>query len=58
MKNTYVVQFTKLDGIRYEYEFVTDNIDKAILEYCQNKEIKEHKIISEGAATTKRMLLG
>ena len=58
MKNTYTVQFTTLDGARYQYEFVTDDIDKAILEYCQNKQIKNHKILSEGSATPKKMLLG
>jgi len=58
MKKHYTVQFETLSGAKYEYEFVTENIQKSILEYSQNKEIKNHKILSENVTSPKKMLLG
>ena len=58
MKKHYTVQFETLEGVKYQYEFITENIHKAILDYCQNKQIKTHKILSEGTSTNKQMLLG
>ena len=58
MKKKYTVLFTTLEGTRYEYEFITENITKAIQDYCSNKQIKEHKIVDENTNSPKKMLFG
>lgn len=58
MKKKYTVLFTTLEGTRYEYEFITENITKAIQDYCSSKQIKEHKIIDENTNSPKKMLFG
>lgn len=54
----YTVEFTEIDGSVYEFEFITDNIEKTVEEYCRNKAIKDHKIMNEDVKAKKRMLFG
>lgn len=54
----YIVEFKQLDGTTYEFEFLTENIEKSIDEYCRNRKIVSHRILNEGVGTQKQMLFG
>ena len=58
MKKTYLVKFTEASGYSYEFEFLTENIEKSIREYCRNRHIISHRILNEGAGGKKQMLFG
>ena len=58
MKKTYVVKFTEASGDSYEFEFLTENIEKSIREYCRNRSIAEYKILNENTGNRKQMLFG
>jgi hypothetical protein len=58
MKKKYLVEFTEVNGTTYEFEFVTDNIEWSIEQYCRNRSIIEHRILNEGAGGKKQMLFG
>ena len=58
MKKTYLVEFIEASGTVYEFEFLTNNIEASIEQYCRNKHIVEHRIINEGAGDKKQMLFG
>ncbi len=58
MKKTYLVEFTEANGSTYEFEFLTDDIDSSIEQYCRNRHIVSHKVINEGAGGKKQMLFG
>ena len=58
MKKKYLVECTEVNGTTYEFEFVTDNIEWSIEQYCRNRSIIEHRILNEGAGGKKQMLFG
>jgi len=58
MKKKYLVEFTEASGASYEFEFVTDNIEWTIEQYCRNRSIVEHRILNEGTGGNKQMLFG
>ena len=58
MKKKYLVEFTEVNGTTYEFEFVTDNIEWSLEQYCRNRSIIEHRILNEGAGGKKQMLFG
>jgi len=55
---TYKVEFTHGDGKKETVELTTDRIDWSIQQWCRNRHIVEHKIISEGSSSDKQMLFG
>ena len=54
----YLVEFTYLDGTKEEVEFETDRISWTINQYCRNRMIKSHTILTEGSNNNKQMLFG
>lgn len=58
MKRKYLVEFTETSGSTFEFEFLTDNIERSIEEYTRNRKILSHRIINEGAGGKKQMLFG
>ena len=58
MKKKYIVEFTESNGSKYEFEFLTDDIEWSIEQYCRNRSIVEHRILNEGAGGRKQMLFG
>lgn len=58
MKKKYLVEFTESNGTTYEFEFVTDNIEWSIEQYCRNRSVINHRILNEGAGGRKQMLFG
>jgi len=58
MKKKYLVEFIHNDGSVEKVELVTDNIKWSIEQYCRNRYIINHKIISEGSDNSKQMLFG
>ena len=58
MKKKYTVKFIELDGKEYEFEFLTEDIEKAISEYCRNRPIQSHEILTEDTSNKKTMLFG
>ena len=54
----YLVEFTYLDGTKEEVEFETDRISWTINQYCRNRMIKSHTILTEGSNSSKQMLFG
>jgi hypothetical protein len=58
MKKAYIVEFKEANGNVYEFEFITNDIEKTIEEYIRNKHIISHRIINEGAGGKKQMLFG
>lgn len=58
MKKTYKVTFTEEGKGTYIFEFTTDNIQKAISEYCRNRAIVSYGILEEQTQASKQLLLG
>ena len=54
----YIVEFTEPGEKVYEFEFLTDNIEKSIEQYSRNRVILASRIINEGAGGKKQMLFG
>lgn len=54
----YIVEFTHANGQIEEVELTTDRIDWSIEQWCRNRHIVNHRIISEGSSNTKQMLFG
>lgn len=54
----YIVEFTHADGQIEEVELTTDRIDWSIEQWCRNRHIINHRIISEGSSNSKQMLFG
>jgi hypothetical protein len=54
----YVVEFIEPTGKTYEFEFLTDDIERSIEQYTRNRHIVGHTIISEGSGGKKQMLFG
>jgi len=58
MKKKYIVEFTHVSGEIEEVEFITDNIEWSIEQWCRNRSVMDHKIINEGNSNSKQMLFG
>lgn len=54
----YLVEFTETDNTTYVFEFITENIEKTILDYQKTKPVKEYKILTENNQPTKQLLFG
>jgi len=55
---TYLIEFTHLDGKVEEVELTTDRLEWSIDQWCRNRAIASHKVISEGSNNPKQMLFG
>ena len=55
---TYLVEFTHYGGTKEKVELTTDRIEWSIQQWCRNRHIVKHKILSEGSNNTKQMLFG
>lgn len=59
MKKSYKVKFTDTEKGEYVFEFLTEDIEKAILEYGRNKSIISYEILKEeDTIRPKSLLLG
>lgn len=58
MKKNYIVEFREANGNTYEFEFLTDDIERSIEQYTRNRHIVSHRILNEGAGGKKQMLFG
>lgn len=59
MKKSYKVKFTDMERGEYVFEFLTEDIEKAILEYGRNKSIISYEILKEeDRIHPKSLLLG
>jgi len=55
---TYLIEFTHANGNKEEVELTTDRLEWSIQQWCRNKHIVDHKVISEGSSNSKQMLFG
>lgn len=55
---TYLIEFTHADGTKEEVELTTDRLEWSIDQWCRNRAIVDHRVISEGANNSKQMLFG
>jgi len=54
----YIVEFTLVDGKVEEIELTTDRLDWSIQQWCRNRAVSSHKVISEGKNNSQQMLFG
>lgn len=54
----YLIEFTHADGKVEEVELTTDRLDWSIEQWCRNRAIVDHRVISEGSSNNKQMLFG
>lgn len=54
----YLIEFTHIDGTVEEVELTTDRLEWTIQQWCRNRAIADHKVISESSGNSKQMLLG
>lgn len=54
----YLIEFTHTDGTVEEVELTTDRLEWSIGQWCRNRSIRSHKVISEGNNNSKQMLFG
>ena len=54
----YIVEFTHASGEVEEVELITDRLEWSIKQWCRNRSIISHQVISEGSSNTKQMLFG
>ena len=54
----YLIEFTFTDGTKEEVELTTDRLEWSIQQWCRNRAVTGHEIISEGGSNSKSMLLG
>ncbi len=53
----YIIEFTYLNGETEELEFTTDRgYDWTIEQFCRNRSILKHTLISESSTSSKKML--
>lgn len=57
MKKSYKVKFTDMERGEYVFEFLTEDIEKAILEYGRNKTILHYEILKEEERVQPKSLL-
>jgi hypothetical protein len=58
MKKKYLIEFTLIDGSKEEVEFITDRLEWSIDQWCRNRKVITHKVLSENSNNSKQMLLG
>ena len=58
MKTNYKVKFTDTEGKETIFEFLTENVTKAISDYCRTKPVANYEILEESAAPSKQILFG
>jgi len=54
----YLIEFTHADGTKEEVELTTDRLEWSIQQWCRNRHIVDHKVISENSTNSKQMLFG
>jgi len=54
----YIIEFTMTDGSIEEVELTTDRLEWSIQQWCRNRNVIGHQIISEGSSNNKQMLFG
>lgn len=54
----YLIEFTHADGSKEEVELTTDRLEWSIQQWCRNRHIVDHKVISENSTNSKQMLFG
>lgn len=52
----YIIEFTHTSGEVEEVKLITDKLDWSIEQWCRNRSILSHKVISEGNTSSKQML--
>lgn len=50
MKKIYLVEFEEINGNTHTFEFLTDRIKWSINQYCRNRYVSNHRILSEKPA--------
>lgn len=55
---TYLIEFTHANGTKEEVELTTDRLEWSIQQWCRNRSVIKHEIISEGSSNSKQMLFG
>ena len=54
----YIIEFTHANGEIEEVELTTDRLEWSIDQWCRNRHIINHRVISEGSSNSKQMLFG
>lgn len=55
---TYLIEFTHSNGEIEEVELTTDRLEWTINQWCRNRSVISHRVISEGSSNSKQMLFG
>lgn len=55
---TYLVEFTLTSGDVEKVELTTDRLEWSIEQWCRNRSVTAHKVLSESPINTKGLLLG
>lgn len=55
---TYLIEFTHTDGTKEQIELTTDRLEWSIQQWCRNRSVAKHEILSEGSGNSKQMLFG
>lgn len=58
MKKTFKVQFQEEGKPAYIFEFITEDINKAISEYSRNRQVNSYTLLEEQVQPVKSLLLG
>lgn len=54
----YLIEFTYANGEKEEVELTTDRLEWSIQQWCRNRAVSDHRVVSEGSNNHKQMLLG
>ena len=54
----YVIEFTHTSGEKEIVELTTDRLEWSIQQWCRNRPVSGHEVLSEGGNNSKSMLLG
>jgi len=54
----YLIEFTLADGTTEEVELTTDRLEWSIQQWCRNRAVVDHKVLTEGSNNSKSMLFG
>lgn len=55
---TYLIEFTLSNGTKEEVKLTTDRLEWSIQQWGRNRDVVDHKVISEGSNNSKQMLFG
>lgn len=58
MKKSYKVKFFDLDGKETIFDFLTEDVNKAISEYSRTHPVADYEILEEQVSQGKQILLG